>query len=138
MKIDGMDEKFINAMFETIPAEITVINGNDKVISWNKHNNRLFNRPEACYGMDFRECHPQKSLDLVEKIISEMKSGKRNKAQFWIDLPVGKDNKEKHKIVIEFYALRAPDNRYLGCMEYTIDANEIMHLEGERRLMDEG
>jgi uncharacterized protein len=71
MKIDAMDEKTINAMFETVPMEITVINVDDKVTGWNRHHSRLFFRPEACMGMDFREWHPQKSLALVEKIVYE-------------------------------------------------------------------
>jgi DUF438 domain-containing protein len=124
-------------MFETFPAEITIIDANDKVIGWNKHHNRLFYRPEACYGMDFRECHPEKSLDLVERIIGEMKSGTRDKARFWIDATISKDTNEKHKIVIEFYALRDTTGAYVGCMESTADIEDLMHLTGEKRLMNE-
>jgi PAS domain S-box-containing protein len=137
MKIDGMDEKLINAMFETVPVEITVIDASDKVIAWNKHRDRLFYRPEACYGMDFRQCHPDKSLSLVEKIIGEMKSGKRDKARFWIDAHVDKDRKDLHKILIEFFALRDNSGAYTGCMECTQDIEEIQTLKGENRLIDE-
>lgn len=136
MKIDAMDEKTVNAMFETVPVEITVIGADDKVVGWNKHRNRLFYRPEACMGMDFRECHPQKSLELVEKIVSEMKSGKRDKARFWIDMPVDTARCVRHKVLIEFYALRDTNGDYLGCMECTSDVEEIMHLSGEKRLID--
>ena len=137
MKIDAMDTPLINAMFEAVPLEITVIDANDKVAGWNKHHNRLFYRPEAAMGMDFRECHPQESLGLVEKIVAEMKSGKRDRARFWIDLTVNKKTCEKHKVLIEFYALRDLKGAYLGCMECTQDVEDIMHLAGEKRLMDE-
>ena len=137
MRIDGMNETLINAMFETFPAEITVIDAHDKVIGWNKHHDRLFYRPEACYGMDFRECHPQKSLDLVENIIGEMKAGTRDKARFWIDAVVDKEKSVKHKVMIEFYALRDINGAYVGCMETTADVEDIMHLTGEKRLMNE-
>jgi hypothetical protein len=137
MKLDEIDDKTISAMFETVPMEITVIDANDKVTGWNKHNGRLFYRPMAAMGMDFRECHPQKSLDLVEKIIGEMKSGARDKARFWIDLTVDKTTGEKHKVLIEFYALRDIRGAYLGCMECTMDVEEIMKLQGEKRLIDE-
>jgi len=137
MKIDAMDDTTINAMFETVPMEITVINADDKVTGWNKHHSRLFFRPEACMGMDFRECHPQKSLALVEKIVSEMKAGRRDKARFWIDMPVDKEKGIKHKVLIDFYALRdANSGAYLGCMESTMDVEEIMQLTGEKRLID--
>jgi len=45
-------------------------------------------------------------------------------------------NKEKHKIMIEYYALRSPDGRYLGCLEATQDITEIQKLAGEKRLID--
>jgi DUF438 domain-containing protein len=137
MKVDAMNEEILQAMFETLPVELTVIDADDKVIGWNKHNDRLFFRPDACMGMDFRECHPKSSLDLVEKIVSEMKNRTRDKARFWIDLPVSKETPETHKILIEFFALRNKDGEYVGCMESTFDIEELRHLEGERRLIDE-
>ena len=86
-------------------------------------------------GLNFRQCHPEASLPLVEKIISEMKSGQRDKAQFWIDMGVPYDT-AKHKILIEFFALRDPAGKYLGCMEYTQDVEPIRRLEGQKRLLD--
>jgi PAS domain S-box-containing protein len=138
VKIDEMNESIVNAMFETIPMEITIIDANDKVAGWNKRHTRLFYRPEAAMGMDFRDCHPQESLGLVEKIVSAMKSGKRNTARFWIDLTVDKSTGKKHKVLIDFFALRdVTTNAYLGCMECTQDVEEIKALEGEKRLIDE-
>ncbi len=135
--LDNMDDKLLNAMYDTLPVEVTIIDANDRVVSWNRHNNRLFYRPEVCMGLDFRECHPEESLDLVEKIVSEMKSGKRNTARFWIDMHVDKEKKITHKVQIEFFALRDINSNYIGCMECTMDVEDIMHLEGERRLLDE-
>jgi uncharacterized protein len=135
--LEGMNDAVVKALFETVPMELTVIDANDRVVGWNKHRNRLFYRPEACMNMDFRECHPQKSLSLVEKIVGEMKSGKRDKARFWIDMPIDVKKTVRHKVLIEFHALRGDDGAYLGCMECTQDVEEIMHLTGERRLIDE-
>ena len=133
--IEQMNEEIVKAVFETLPVEITVIDANDEVVGWNKHESRLFRRPMTCMGLNFRQCHPEKSLAKVEQIINEMKDGKRDKASFWIDLPVEADGK-KHKIFIEFYALRDYSGKYLGCMESTQDIEEMRHLEGERRLLD--
>jgi DUF438 domain-containing protein len=135
--VDLMNEPVVKAMFETVPIELTVIDANDKVIGWNKHHTRLFFRPDACMGMDFRQCHPQKSLAMVERIVAEMKAGTRDKASFWIDLEVDKQTHARHKILIEFYALRDINNVYLGCMECTQDVEEIRNLQGEKRLMNE-
>jgi DUF438 domain-containing protein len=133
--IDQMNEKVVKAIFETLPVEVTVIDAKDEVIGWNKHDERLFKRPYTSMGLNFRDCHPKESLDKVEKIVSEMKAGTRDKARFYIDMGV-KEESKKHKILIEFYALRDEAGIYLGCMECTQDVEEIMHLEGEKRLLD--
>ncbi|MEI7528755.1 MAG: PAS domain-containing protein [Elusimicrobiota bacterium] len=135
MLFDNMDPEMVKAVLETIPAELTVINAADEVAGWNKHETRLFKRPMSAMGMNFRQCHPEKSLAMVEKLIAEMKAGTRGKATFWIDLPVVKDG-PKHKIFIEFHALRDAKGAYLGCMEFTQDVTAIRALEGQRRLMD--
>jgi PAS domain S-box-containing protein len=133
--IDRMSEEIVRAMLETLPLETTVLDANDEVIGWNRHETRLFHRPLTSMGLNFRECHPAESVAKVEQIVSEMKSGARNRARFWIDVPVPKCG-PKHKILIEFYALRTASGQYLGCMECTQDVQEIMELQGERRLLD--
>jgi DUF438 domain-containing protein len=133
--IDHMSEEVVKAIIETMPVEITVIDANDEVIGWNKHDNRIFKRALTSMGLNFRQCHPVESLEMVERIVREMKERKRDVARFWIDLEV-EQNEPKHKILIEFYALRADDGRYLGCMEFTRDVEEIRHLTGQKRLLD--
>lgn len=133
---DQMNEQIINTIIETIPMEITIIDANDEVIGWNKHETRLFTRPLTSMGLNFRQCHPEKSLAKVEQIVQEMKESKRDKARFWIDLPVG-PQKDMHQILIEFYALRDYSGKYLGCMECTQDIQDMKHLEGQKRLLDE-
>lgn len=132
--IDRMNETVIKALLEAMPGEISVIDHNDEVIGWNKHDTRLFHRPMDSMGINFRSCHPQSSLAKVEQIVEEMKSGRRDSARFWIDLPLG-PNQEKHKVLIEFFALRDPDKKYLGCLEHTMDVQHIRELEGEKRLL---
>ena len=135
MLIDQMNEEMLLALIETLPAEITVIDANDEVVGWNKHETRLFRRPLTSMGLNFRQCHPAESLPVVEKIVDEMRAGRRDMARFWIDLPVPNDS-VKHKILIEFYALRNPSGKYLGCMEITQDVQHIRDLQGQKRLLD--
>jgi PAS domain S-box-containing protein len=132
--IDQMNEAVIKALLETLPLEITVIDANDEVIGWNRHESRLFKRPLTSMGVNFRQCHPESSLSKVEQIVREMKEGTREKARFWINLPFA-DGKRR-RILIEFFALRDEAGKYLGCMECTQDIEEIRNLEGERRLLD--
>jgi len=132
--IGKLDEKHLQTILETIPIEFSVLDQDDKVLAWNKHETRVFKRPEAVVGRNVRNCHPKKSLDKVEQILSEMKKGSREKARFWIDLPL--DDGKKHKIMIEYYALRDKDGSYLGCLEASQDITDIQSLQGQKRLLD--
>jgi len=131
--IGSLPKEILDSLLETMPIEFSVLDADDKVLAWNKHETRVFKRPVGVVGRDVRNCHPKKSLDKVEKILNEMKEGKRDKARFWIDL---EKNNEKRKILIEYYALRDENGRYLGCMEATQDITEIQSLKGEKRLLD--
>ncbi|MCK4492164.1 MAG: PAS domain-containing protein, partial [Candidatus Altiarchaeales archaeon] len=76
----------------------------------------------------------KKSLGKVEKILQEMKEGRRDKARFWIDLARG-SGEGKQKVLIEYYALRNSDGEYIGCLEATQNITEIQSLTGEKRLL---
>ncbi|HSQ35140.1 MAG TPA: PAS domain-containing protein [Candidatus Binatia bacterium] len=130
---DRMDEKLVRAVIETIPAEITVIDADDEVVAWNRHENRLFHRPMTSMGLNFRKCHPAQSLAKVEQIVAEMKAGTRQNARFWIQAKVGA---ERHLVLIDFFALRDEGGSYLGCLEVTQDVEAHRSLEGEKRLLD--
>lgn len=131
--IGGLAQEQLEAVLETLPVEFSVLNAEDEVAAWNKHGTRIFRRPEAALGRNVRDCHPKKSLDKVEAILREMKEGARDKARFWIDL---KTDAGLRKVLIEYYALRSPDGKYLGCLECTQDITELQGLSGEKRLLD--
>jgi PAS domain S-box-containing protein len=133
--IGELDKNILEALLEIIPVEFSVVDKNDKVLAWNRHETRIFKRPKGAVGRDVRDCHPKGSLNKVETILAEMKAGKRDKAQFWIDLPVkGKDSPQK--VLIEYYALRDSAGEYLGCLEVSQNITEIQKIIGQKRLLD--
>ena len=133
--IGKLPENVLEALLETMPIEFSIIDQNDKVLAWNKHETRIFKRPIGVVGRDVRDCHPKKSLDKVETILQEMKAGSRDKARFWIDLPIGPDD-EKQKVLIEYYALRDSDGKYLGCLEASQNIADIQSLTVQKRLLE--
>ncbi len=133
--IGELSKDILEVILETIPIEFSVLNENDEVLAWNKHETRIFKRAEAVVGRNVRKCHPEKSLDKVETILSEMKDGTRDKARFWIDLELpGFD--EKQKVMIEYYALRNKNGKYIGCLEASQNVSDKQKLTGEKRLLD--
>jgi PAS domain S-box-containing protein len=133
--IGNLPKEINEAFIETIPIEFSIIDKNDKVVAWNKHETRIFKRPEAVVGRSVQNCHPKKSLVKVEQILNEMKEGKREKAIFWIDLKLG-ENQDKHKVMIQYLALKNKNGEYIGCLEATQDITQIQKITGEKRLLD--
>jgi len=132
--IGKLTNQLVDAVLETIPVEISVLDADDKVVAWNKHSSRIFKRAEGVVGRDVRECHPSRSISKVEQILSEMKAGKRDVAEFWIDLLLG-ETKEPHKVYIRYFALRDKEGEYLGCLEASMDTHKIQKLKGSKRLL---
>ena len=133
--IGELKNEVLQAMFKVIPIEFSIVDENDEVIAWNKHETRIFKRPLGVMGRNVEKCHPKQSLDKVVAILSEMKANKRDKARFWIDLSLD-GFEEKQKILIEYYALRDTEGNYLGCIEVSQNITEYQKLEGQQRLLD--
>ncbi|MCX7677588.1 MAG: DUF438 domain-containing protein [Spirochaetes bacterium] len=119
----------LEAMLNTLPVDFTFIDKDDVVCYFNNAPERIFVRSKAVIGRTVQNCHPQKSIDVVNRLLEEMKSGKRNKAEFWIELS-GK------LVYITYYAVRNRQGEYLGCLEVTQDITNIKKIEGQKRLLD--
>ena len=128
-------ENIMNSLLETIPIEFSILDKDDNVVGWNKHDTRIFKRPESVVGKNVRNCHPKKSLSKVERILEEMKEGSRDKARFWIDFNLDSYQKPQ-KILIEYYALRDKKGNYIGCLEASQNITEIQQLSSVKRLLD--
>lgn len=121
----------INLMLGTLPVDITYVDENDTVRYFTQgRNERIFLRSPAIIGRTVQNCHPPKSLAAVNRVIEDLRSGKRDHADFWIQMG-GKF------IEIRYFALRDANGRYKGTIEVSQDVTEIRALQGERRLIDE-
>ena len=125
----------LGALLETLPVEFSIVDAEDKVLAWNRHDSRVFRRSENVLGRDVRACHPGKSLAAVEAIIMEMKKGTRQSAEFWIDMKLD-GAAEPEKILIQYFALRGEGGKYLGCLECSQKISHIQSMKGQKRLAD--
>jgi DUF438 domain-containing protein len=118
----------IGAIFNTIPFDVTFVDSDDTVRYFSQGDDRIFPRNNAILGRKVQLCHPPKSVHIVEQILNDFKSGSHKKASFWITL-------NDRFIVIEYFALRDNEGKYLGCLEVTQDLTEKKKLEGQKRLL---
>jgi len=119
----------VEAILENLPVDITFVDREDTVRYFNKFGKRIFARPKSIIGRKVQQCHPQKSIHVVNKILDSFRSGKKDVADFWIQ-------KEGRLIYIRYFAVRDKEGKYLGTIEVTQDITEIKRLEGEKRLLD--
>ena len=130
-----MLEKFstetLEAIFDTLPVDITFVGDADTVQYYSKGDDRIFRRTPAVIGRKVQGCHPRESLHKVEEVVSELKSGRRDAAEFWINL-------KGRKVYIRYFTVKDKKGKYLGILEVTQDITDIQKIEGEKRLLDEG
>jgi len=119
------------AILNTLPVDMTFVDRNDKVKYFSQGQHRIFPRSRSIINRDVRMCHPPGSVDIVEKIIEDFRSGKESHAPFWIQM------NEKF-ILIEYYALRDNKGDYLGTLEVSQDLSNARELKGERRILSYG
>ena len=118
------------AMFQTLPVDLTFVDNEDRVRFYSEGKSRVFPRTNSVLGREVVNCHPPKSMHIVQKILDDFRSDKRETADFWIDM-------RGRKIYIRYFSLKNPAGDYLGCLEVTQDITEIQKIEGQSRLLDE-
>jgi DUF438 domain-containing protein len=118
----------LNAILNSIPFDLTFVDKDDKVQYFTQGRERIFARTRAILGRDVKMCHPPSSVHIVQKIIDDFRSGKEDRAPFWIEM-------QGKFIHIEYFALRDKEGNYLGTLEVSQDLTEKRALEGQQRLL---
>ncbi len=127
-----IDHDTLEIIVEALPLDLCLIDREDRIVWWSKSETRMFRIPPDKLGEDVRDCHPGKSIDTVDKMLDLMKRGEGDEFKMWVDV--------KHqgigKVLITYRALRDENGEYLGCIEIDQAVEEIMNLEGERKISD--
>ncbi len=118
----------IMTILNTLPVDMTFVDKDDKVKYFSQSAERIFQRNRAILNRDVRHCHPPASAHIVDKILDDFKSGRQDRAPFWINMG-GK------MIYIEYFALRNEKGEYLGTLEVSHNVTPYRELEGEQRIL---
>ncbi len=120
----------VAALLDTLPLDVTFVDADDRVAYFSEGADRVFERNRAILGRRVQDCHPPASVHLVQRVVEDLRSGRRDVAEFWIQL-------HGRFVHIRYLAVRDADGAYLGTVELTQDVSGIRALEGERRLLAE-
>lgn len=119
----------LRVMLNSLPFDVTFVDENDTVRFFSEGSDRIFVRTRAIIGRKVQNCHPQKSVDVVNKILADFKAGKRDSADFWL-------NMGPRTVYIKYIALRDSQGRYVGTLETTQDIAPLKAITGEKRIYD--
>ena len=127
MSLGHLSTTEVNAILNTLPFDMTFVDANDRVKYVSQGKERIFDRPASVIGRPVHLCHPPQSVHVVMNIVEDLRSGKKEHEDFWI-------NFRGKFVFIRYYAVRGEAGEYLGCIEVTQEISEIRSLEGEKRL----
>jgi len=126
----GLERATLAAILNTLPIELSFVDAEETVRYFShEHGEKIFGRTRGAIGTKVQNCHPQKSVHVVNQILADFKAGKRSVAEFWIDLG-------PRRVHIRYWAVRDAKEHYLGCLETVQDITAIQKLTGQRRLLD--
>lgn len=113
-----------------LPADLTYIDENDIVRYFSHGKERIFARTKAVIGRSVQNCHPPQSVHVVEELLRDFRSGRKDHEDFWIPF------KDKF-VYIRYFAIRDEQGTYLGTLEFTQNVAPIRELEGQKRILSE-
>lgn len=120
--------KQLELMMNHLPVDITFIDKDDIVRYYSHGKERIFARIKAVIGRTVQNCHPPKSVHIVEKLLEDFKSGNKDCEDFWIKF------QDKY-VYIRYFAIRSEDGEYMGTLEFTQNINPIQEIQGEKRIL---
>ncbi|HOC17221.1 MAG TPA: PAS domain-containing protein [Vicinamibacterales bacterium] len=127
----GVERDVLAAILNTLPVELSFVDKDDRVRYFSHEGGeKIFPRTRGAIGTAVQNCHPQKSVHLVNRILADFKAGSRKVAEFWIDMG-------GRKVHIRYFPVRSPKGEYLGTLEVVQDIAPIQALQGQRRLLEE-
>lgn len=120
----------LQGIFSALPVDLTFVDADDRVRFFSESAKRVFVRSKTILGRKVQHCHPPGSVHVVEQILADFRTGRRDVAEFWIHF----HGKFVH---IRYFAVRGAGRQYLGTLEVTQDLTPLRALEGERRLLQD-
>lgn len=118
----------INLLFRHLPVDLSYVDENELVKFYSDTPHRIFPRSANVIGREVKNCHPAKSVHIVEEIVEKFRSGEQSQAEFWI-------NKPGLFIYVIYTAVRDENGKFCGVLEMMQDCTHIRELEGSRTLL---
>jgi uncharacterized protein len=128
METGFLSLKQLELLLNHLPVDITFIDHEDVVRYFSHGKERIFARTKAVIGRTVQNCHPPRSVHVVEELLADFKAGKKDSEDFWIKF------RDKY-VYIRYFAVRDEKGSYIGTLEFTQNIDPIKAIEGEKRIL---
>jgi len=119
----------INSLLKNLPFDVTFVDENDTVRYYSDTPDRIFPRSLGIIGRAVQNCHPPKSVHIVNKIVQSFRNKTKKVADFWIRMG-------ERLVYIRYFPIYDQSGAYKGVIEVSQDISPIQKLSGEKRLLD--
>lgn len=112
----------INLIYQHMPVDLTFTDENDIVKFYTDTKHRVFARSAGVIGRIVQNCHPKEVLPVVEHVISSLRSGEQDEAEFafW--------KGGKQAVYVSYLAVRDSEGKFRGVLEMMQDVTHILDL----------
>lgn len=128
METGVLSLKQLELFLNHLPVDITFIDQDDVVRYFSHGKERIFARTKAVIGRTVQNCHPPRSVHVVEDLLADFKAGRKDSEDFWIKF------RDKY-VYIRYFAIRDEQGTYIGTLEFTQNIDPIQAIEGEKRIL---
>ncbi len=119
--IDRLSKDQLEAILNALPIELIFVDEDDRLQYCNKAERQERMRQGKTLGRDIRSCHKPESLPRTDQMLDDLRNGRKDEDEFWIDgLGI--------KLLNRFLAVRDESGKYLGCIEYLLDFTALEAL----------
>lgn len=121
----GLNFDQLSAILDLLPFDLAFVDKDD-IIRYFGGNCGFYPHSANDLGMNLFSIHMPKSVAKVKQIVADLRSGKKDKHEFWFEL-------RGRFVYIQYIAVRDQQGQYLGVLEVLQDATHVRGLQGNKK-----
>ena len=119
--LDAISTETLEAIFDTLPFDLTFVDDTDTVIYYNESEARIFKRTPQVIGTKVQDCHSPKSVSAVNQVIIDLKAGRKVVAYL--------TDRDGRKVSVRYFRVEDRNGKYLGVLEVAQDITDFQKVE---------
>lgn len=97
-------------VLDNLPVAVTVVDGEGRILYFNRHSTEVLDRKPEYLGRDIRLCHQElESIDKIDKMLDHFKNGNRQQVTY-------ETTRQGKNLAVAFTPL-VRDGTFIGCIQ---------------------